>query len=382
MTTSIISVNSTTSKVQVGGVDAFSFTTSAMTIPSLVTSAINSTPIGATTPSTGAFTTLSASATGEMLSNTGATTSGKYLRFANTGTNFYAGIESSTGGTIITGTSAYSGSVASGNGLNFSGNAGTTLHATLDTSGNLGLGVTPSAWGSAYKSIQLGVWGSIGSASAITTVSTNWYTDNANDRYINTGVATRYYQNAGQHVWQNAISGTAGGVITGVSAMTLDASGRLAVGSSSVNAVNTSFNNYIGSGQVWGFGTNSASAGANFYVLNTAGSGVYLVSGNTAWTATSDERFKDIIEPISGAVEKTKALRSVIGKYKTDPDGTRRSFLIAQDVQAVFPEAVDASDASKLGVQYTDVIPLLVAAIKEQQALIESLTARLAAAGL
>ena len=54
-----------------------------------------------------------------------------------------------------------------------------------------------------------------------------------------------------------------------------------------------------------------------------------------------------------------------IGKFKTDSEETRRSFLIAQDVQAVFPEAVEASDPDKLGVQYTDMIPLLVAAIKE-----------------
>ena len=33
-------------------------------------------------------------------------------------------------------------------------------------------------------------------------------------------------------------------------------------------------------------------------------------------------------------------LRAVIGKFKADEEGTRKSFLIAQDVQAVLPEAV------------------------------------------
>jgi hypothetical protein len=55
-------------------------------------------------------------------------------------------------------------------------------------------------------------------------------------------------------------------------------------------------------------------------------------------------------------------------------------------VQAVLPEAVDATDANLLGVSYTDVIPLLVASIKElkaindtQAATINALTARVTA---
>jgi hypothetical protein len=72
--------------------------------------------------------------------------------------------------------------------------------------------------------------------------------------------------------------------------------------------------------------------------------------------------------PIENAASKVSTLRAVTGRFKTDEEGKSRSFLIAQDVQAVLPEAVDASDPDKLGVQYTDVIPLLVAAIKELSA--------------
>ena len=73
-------------------------------------------------------------------------------------------------------------------------------------------------------------------------------------------------------------------------------------------------------------------------------------------------------------------MRAVIGKYKIDPAGTRRSFLIAQDVQAVLPEAVDVqSDPDgTFGLSYTDVIPLLVAALKESTTRIEDLEQRLA----
>jgi len=105
--------------------------------------------------------------------------------------------------------------------------------------------------------------------------------------------------------------------------------------------------------------------------------GPYVANGGTSWTNSSDERLKDIIEPITNGAEKVSSLRAVIGKFKTDGEGTRRSFLIAQDVQAVLPEAVDASDPDKLGVQYTDVIPLLVAAIKELNAKVTALEAQL-----
>jgi len=122
--------------------------------------------------------------------------------------------------------------------------------------------------------------------------------------------------------------------------------------------------------------------GTNRFYVCSAGNanGVYLASNAaTSWTSNSDERNKDIIEPITNAANKVSSLRAVIGKYKKDVEGTRRSFLIAQDVQAVLPEAVDASVPENLGVQYTDVIPLLVAAIQELNAKVTALEAQLGA---
>lgn len=114
-----------------------------------------------------------------------------------------------------------------------------------------------------------------------------------------------------------------------------------------------------------------------FYIACNNSGGVYLASGGTSWTSASDERVKDIIEPIENATEKLGSWRAVIGKYKTDADGTRRSFLIAQDVIQTFPEAVDATNEEELGVSYTDIIPVLVKAIQEQQTIINDLKARI-----
>lgn len=115
----------------------------------------------------------------------------------------------------------------------------------------------------------------------------------------------------------------------------------------------------------------------NFTIINGSG-GVYLAPGGTSWTAVSDERKKDIIEPISDAANKVSRLRAVIGKYKNDEEGVRRSFLIAQDVKAVLPEAVNTYTAENdeteyFGLSYSEVIPLLVAAIKELKTELDSL---------
>lgn len=130
------------------------------------------------------------------------------------------------------------------------------------------------------------------------------------------------------------------------------------------------------SGRNWRYGSDSNNT---LYIINQDSTGVYLSNGNTAWIGLSDERYKDIIEPITEAASKVSSLRAVIGKFKTDEEGKRRAFLIAQDVQAVLPEAVDSSNPDRLGLAPTDVIPLLVAAIQEQQAMIEQLKADVAA---
>jgi hypothetical protein len=114
-----------------------------------------------------------------------------------------------------------------------------------------------------------------------------------------------------------------------------------------------------------------------FEVIAGGSGGVSLAAGGTSWVSLSDERNKDIIEPIANAINKVATLRAVIGKYKTDANDKRRPFLIAQDVQAVLPEAVEeAKDDGTLGLSYSDVIPLLVAAIKELSAKVTALESK------
>jgi len=278
----------------------------------------------------------------------------------------------------------------------------TGIHEWFNTSGTamtlnstgLGVGVTPSAWGSNYKSVQTLLGAALAGKVDGLFLAQNCYYDGTN--WVNNRASTysaRYDMNvAGNsvHAWYvyNGVFGSAGNTIPFTQAMTLDASGNLLVGTTSLIAGSASGSlNIVGAntqqiqirnssataGEYWRQAVDSSNT---IYILNNASTGVSITSGATSWSAVSDERLKDIIEPIGNAVAKVGSLRSVIGKYKSDSEGTRRSFLIAQDVQSVLPEAVDTTNADAFGVRYSEVIPLLVAAIKELTARVQTLEAK------
>lgn len=115
----------------------------------------------------------------------------------------------------------------------YNGNFGSgTERMRLDSSGNLGIGATPSAWSSTVKAIDIGTAG-YSNAFGGSSVGTNAYYNGTNWIYKFTVPATLYNSNSGQHQWFNAPSGTAGAAITFTQAMTLDASGNLGIGTSS-----------------------------------------------------------------------------------------------------------------------------------------------------
>jgi hypothetical protein len=233
--------------------------------------------------------------------------------------------------------------------------------ARIDSSGNLLVGTTSALLSSSGR----GNFTLNGSSDAIVAFGNN----GSSSAYIYSSSAKLEFDAAGARWIQWNTNGN--------ERARIDSSGNLLIGS----ATNTTVSNLILNGATrWAVGTQSG--GNLFYIVRDSDNvGQYMVNGSTSWTATSDERLKDIIEPITDAANKVLTLRAVIGKFKKDTEGTRRSFLIAQDVQAVLPEAVTVQEdkSGTLGIQYTEVIPLLVAAIQEQQTLITALTARITA---
>jgi len=106
----------------------------------------------------------------------------------------------------------------------------------FDASGNLGLGVTPSAWFTGSRVLQFGATGALwNNGTNNTALSHNAIFQDASTLYIQTAAASYYRQLDGQHQWFNAPSGTAGNAITFTQAMTLFSDGNLLLTSGTVS---------------------------------------------------------------------------------------------------------------------------------------------------
>jgi len=93
----------------------------------------------------------------------------------------------------------------------------------------------------------------------------------------------------------------------------------------------------------------------------------------------SDRRKKENINSLGYGLEKVLSLKTYSYTYKDDVEHKERYGFMAQDLQTDLPEIVTEGDddMKSLSVDYIAIIPILVNAIKEQQAQIEELKARI-----
>jgi hypothetical protein len=130
--------------------------------------------------------------------------------------------------------------LSAANTLNFATNS--TNRLTITSAGNVGLGVTPSAWYSSegYNALQVGnasLFGRNSTNSELYLSSNTFENSSGNPTYITSDFATRYAQNDGVHSWLTAPSGTAGNAISFTQAMTLTAGGNVGIGTSTPAAI-------------------------------------------------------------------------------------------------------------------------------------------------
>jgi hypothetical protein len=118
--------------------------------------------------------------------------------------------------------------LSAANTLNFATNS--TNKLTLSSTGILGLGITPSAWGSSFQAFQI-LGGAIFSTSTQNTIFLqNAYNDGVGFKYTTTDNATQYRLQNGDHIWSNAASGTAGAAITFSERMRITSGGNVGIG--------------------------------------------------------------------------------------------------------------------------------------------------------
>jgi hypothetical protein len=288
------------------------------TNPVISGGSINNTPIGASTASTGAFSTLSV---------TGATTfSGATVAntFSSSGATITGG---SINGTTVGGTTAAAGKF-------------TTLEAT---------GVT---------TVQAGTV----SDPAITT------TGDTNTGIFFPAADTIAFAEGGTEAMRIDASGNVT-IQTGI------------LGFNSAAGVTTPTTNgqgYIGTYGVYGTTiTGQGSAYDISFFNKNQGVAGYVATGATTITTSSDERLKENLQPITNALATINNLRTVTGNYKADPS-RNVAFFVAQDMKEHFPQAFEDANPDAFGVNYNWTIPLLAAAIKELKATVDAQAERIA----
>jgi hypothetical protein len=158
-----------------------------------------------------------------------------------------------------------------------------------------------------------------------------------------------------------------------------------------VTAFGTTPTSTNGDSRIWVMGPNVYTVGATQFAIGNKGVGNYVVklASNTAtsWTFSSDERLKNIEGPVVAATQIIEAINPVYYSFKADSAATRKVGLIAQNVLSVLPEVVDVPEEEQdaegnqhyMGLAMTDIVPVLIAALKESNLKIKELTDRVAA---
>ena len=152
-----------------------------------------------------------------------------------------------------------------------------------------------------------------------------------------------------------------------------------------------------GSGYITATFAESTDATTTYHLYSTGASAYrfYVGLGGTIFatsiviTAISDQRLKENVRDIDTGLDSIMALKPRRFDWKEGKGQDKKDVagFIAQEFEDVFPECVSTSKAGEDGIEYKNInhetlIPTLVKAMQEQQAMIEDLKTRLAAAGI
>jgi len=263
----------------------------------------------------------------------------------------------------------------------------TTESMRIDSSGNVGIGVTsPSEKLDVNGNIRLRT-GVLSSNNGTISHSTN------NLLYVFGGSSGLYLSdNTGQ---QNSILIHDTNYIDFQTAATrrlrIDSSGRMLVGLAG------SGNIYVGgqtSGQYFRIHHNNSDTyldgnGGKIYFRGDSGAntrfemdmtgtnaGQFIASGDiVAFGSPSDKTLKENIKPIENALDKVNKLEGVEFNWKEQGITNLNEDIgfIAQDVQEVLPQLVRKNENGKLSLRHQGIVPVLVEAIKELTKEIETL---------
>lgn len=207
-----------------------------------------------------------------------------------------------------------------------------------------------------------------------------------------TGITTPGVTDTGNLSYTGTLTGGTGVVNLGSGQVVKDASGNLMVGTTDATATSGVGTKILPNGRVFAVTPNgsdtynyyNSTVGAyRFYV--SAGGVVYATS--TTISAISDIRFKENVRDLDAGLTEVMKLQPRLYDWKEGKGANIKNArgFIAQEFETVFPDLIDEwKDTAPEGEEpyksvRQDLIPVLVKAIQEQQALITALTTRLTA---
>jgi hypothetical protein len=185
-------------------------------------------------------------------------------------------------------------------------------------------------------------------------------------------------------------STTADGASTPTEHMRIKASGEIAIGEGGVNTSYMSIrsdNAAVGPLQL----NKPTTTGKliSFYSSSSFRGDITTNGSTVAYNTSSDYRLKENVTPVSDGITRLQQLKPSRFNFIADPDKTVDGFL-AHEAAEVVPECVtgekdavdDEGNPVYQGIDQSKLVPLLTAALQEAVAKIESLEARLTAAGI
>ncbi len=163
--------------------------------------------------------------------------------------------------------------------------------------------------------------------------------------------------------------------------MRIDSAGKISMGTTSAignavltleNSANTKLIMRMSSASAGEYWRQEVDSSNDLYIVDNAGTGVYITDGSTSWSGISDENLKENIVELTGVLNKVRDFRCVEYNLISDETNSKKIGFIAQDWQEDYSQVVSQDNNGNLGIQYTETIPVLLKAIQEQQTLIEA----------
>lgn len=139
---------------------------------------------------------------------------------------------------------------------------------------------------------------------------------------------------------------------TAGSGLTINTNGRVGIGNSAP-------------GTLLGVGSASTTTGNQVTIQDANGTCTLDPASGASWVCTSDRNLKTNISLLDSTLSLEKIMKLDPSAFAMKADGSRGIGFIAQDVQAIVPEAVSTLPDGNLGLDATRLIPYVVGATKQ-----------------